>query len=65
MGGGVTIIKDGVSYDVPLEVEAKGDKAIAKWLESATAQESRAATKSRKSRIAPGEPEPMSPAPEE
>jgi hypothetical protein len=38
---GLTIVKDGVRYDVPAEIEGKGDRAVQQWLESASAQEAR------------------------
>jgi hypothetical protein len=38
---GLTIIKDGVRYAVPPEIEGKGDKAVEAWLQSAAVQESR------------------------
>lgn len=38
---GLTIVKNGVSFKVPPEVEAKGDRAVEAWLQSAEAQTSR------------------------
>lgn len=37
----LTVIRNGRSYEVPLEIEAKGDQAVESWLVSAEAQENR------------------------
>lgn len=42
----LTVIKNGRSYEVPLEIEAKGDQAVEAWLVSAVAQEERKSTDS-------------------
>lgn len=55
---GLTIIRNGVSFKVPPEVEGKGDHAVETWLQSAEAQTARQeapeadapAPKSRKSK---------------
>lgn len=39
----LSVIRNGRTYEVPLEIEARGDQAVEAWLVSAEAQEDRAA----------------------
>ena len=58
---GLTIIQDGIAYPVPAEVEAKGDKKVAAWVEAAAARDPRrGGTRTRKGQR-PTEPDAVEP----
>jgi hypothetical protein len=49
----LSVIQNGRTYEIPLEIEAKGDAAVEAWLVSAEAQEERGTSKRK--RVSPGQ----------